>query len=112
MIDPVGEHDVLLDGYINRNQIPEFYAALLLGCDPDDQDMQREYPLMKFGEAERRWMEWTATLPQVTLYGDPHAAGGSRVADAADDWYNRILIFSRRYNPRKDEFGRGRPLSW
>lgn len=110
MIDPVGDMDVFLDGYINRNQIPEFYAAMLLGCNPDDVDMKKEYPLMKFGEREREFMEWMATLPQPMVYGDPHAGGGSRVADAADDWYLRMLIFSRKYNPRKGDDGRGKPL--
>ena len=110
MIDAVGDKDVLLDGYVNRNQIPEFYAAILLGCDPDDPDMQEEFPLMKFGTTERQLIEWTKLLPQPVVYGDPHAGGGSRVADAVDDWYIRIEIFSRKYNPRKDETGRGKPL--
>jgi hypothetical protein len=72
--------------------------------------MQREYPLMRFSSTERLWMEWLRELPQVTVYGDPMGGGGTRMADMGDDWYNRMLIFSRKYNPRRDEHGRGKPL--
>lgn len=107
--DPLGR-DVFLDGYVNRGKLPEYYAAILLGCDPDDEAMVEEFPSLVFGQRERELMEWTRHLPQPVVYGDPHAAGGSRIADRSDDWYNRMLLFSRKYNPRKDEFGKGKPL--
>ena len=107
--DPLGR-DTFLEGYINRGQLPEYYAAILLGCDPDDEAMLEEFPSFRFTERERQLMEWTRSLPQPIVYGDPHGAGGSRIADRSDDWYNRMLLFSRKYNPRKDEFGKGKAL--
>ena len=107
--DPLGT-DTFLDGYSNSYQLPEFYAAIFLGCDPDDMEMLKKYPSFRFRERERLLMEWARNLPQPVIYADPHAAGGSRMADKSDDWYNRMLLFSREFNPRKDDAGRGRPL--
>jgi hypothetical protein len=36
--------------------------------------------------------------------------GSASWTKQGDDWYTRMLIFSRTYNPRKDEDGRGKPL--
>lgn len=136
-IDPVGPNDYCLDGYINHGLIPEYYAALILGVDPDEQPnhqfgklsdfdrhfqeqfgherkiiyetMQEEYPNFRFGDRERELMAWTKDLPQPTVYGDPF--GGNQVTEKGEDWYTRMLIFSRKYNPRVDDRdGRGRAL--
>jgi hypothetical protein len=111
MVDPLPDgRDTFLEGYSNSYQLPEFYAALLLGCDPDDPELNTAFPSFRFTERERQIMEWTRHLPQPIVYGDPHGVGGSRIADRSDDWYDRMLIFSRQFNPRKAEDGRGRPL--
>jgi hypothetical protein len=136
-LDPVGPTDWCLDGYINHGMIPEWYAAILLGCDPDEQPnhlvgkvsefdryfkeeyghtrtitfdtMQEEYPTWRFGARERELMEWARELPQPILYGDPY--GGNQVTQKGEDWYTRMLIFSRKYNPRMDDRdGRGKAL--
>lgn len=107
--DPLGR-DTFLDGYSNSYQLPEFYAAILLGVDPDDPELCAAFPKFVFTERERTLMEWARNLPQPAVYADPHGVGGSRMSDKSDDWYNRMLIFSRAFNPRKGEDGRGRPL--
>ena len=53
-------------------------------------------------------MEWARELPQPVVYGDPMGKASS--VQQGDDWYTRMLLFSRKHNPRKDEDGRGKPL--
>lgn len=70
-----------IDAYANRLQIPEFYAALLLGYVPEDAQASGPYDPVEFAALMRR-------IGSFQLFGDP--AGTSRVTGKRDSWYERM----------------------
>ena len=119
MVDPVGGRDVLLESFEDSAEPPEYYAAIVLGCDPDElearydgnQPLQAGAPPLhlKFGREARELMAWTRTLPQPRIFGDPYGANTS--VRKGDSWYDAMLTFSILHNPRTDErTKRGFPL--
>lgn len=103
MVDQVGGRDTLLTSFESSHLPPEYYAAIILGVDPDT------LPQYTFPERVRELMEWTRTLPAAYVCGDPY--GRNRTADKSDSWYERMLRFSLEHNPKKNpDTGKGAPL--
>lgn len=106
-LNSVAGRDTVLEAYAARGRTPEFWAALILGCDPDDPALA-EYNL-RFTERERWLAEWFRAHPQPTVYGDPY--GENAIKKKGESYYNDMRLFALRHNPRTDADGTPRPLS-
>lgn len=97
--------DAMLESYERSGPPPEHFGAIILGCDPDA--VAAAFPALRFTPMDRELMEWTRTLPQPTLCGDP--AGTQK--HHGDTWYDKLVRFSIDHNPRKNpSTGKGQPL--
>jgi hypothetical protein len=98
--------DLVYDYFEARHAPPEFYAAVICGCD-DDILEQFTVPPYIMAEA-KRWARMCKDLPPFTIYGDP---AGQQHHAGADSWYERMLMFSLEHNPRRNAHtGMGEPL--
>ncbi|HSE46801.1 MAG TPA: hypothetical protein VLA89_15890 [Gemmatimonadales bacterium] len=106
--DPDTGRDLLLESFESSHLPPEFYSAILLGCDLNN------HP--EFGLSQReidqynRMTEWTSRLPEVTLYGDP--AGSAN--HTGESWYDKMRTFVNEHNPHKSKYQNGLTIvfSW
>jgi hypothetical protein len=106
MLDSAFGRDTVLEAYARRGKTPEWWAALILGCDPDDPALE-EYHL-QFTIRERELAEWFRSIPQPVIYGDPY--GDNSPIRKGQTYYNEMRIFALKHNPRKDEDGQPLPL--
>ena len=98
--------DLVYDGFEARHAPPEFYAAILCGCEDDILD-QFTVPPYVMQEA-KRWSRMCRDLPAFTIYGDP---AGKQSHAGADSWYDRMILFALEHNPRKNPITQmGQPL--
>jgi len=98
--------DLVYDGFEARHAPPEFYAAILCGCD-DDILEQFTVPDPVMREA-KRWARMAKDLPPFTIYGDP---AGDQHHHGGESWYDRMILFALEHNPRKNSHtGMGQPL--
>jgi hypothetical protein len=98
--------DLVYDYFEAKHAPPEFYAAIVCGCDDDILD-QFTVPPYVMVEA-KRWARMCKEFPQFTLYGDP---AGQQHHAGAESWYERMLMFSLEHNPKLNAHtGLGEPL--
>jgi hypothetical protein len=110
-LNTVSGRDTVLDAYAKRGQIPEWWAVIFLGCDPDATYLD---PLgqpynFQFTHRERDLIEHFRALPQPTVYADPY--GENSIKKKGENYYNDMRVFAMKYNWRKDTDGNPRPLS-
>ncbi len=106
-LNSVSGRDTVIEAYAKKGMIPEWWAAVFLGCDPDDPDLADYH--FTFSHRERLLMEWFRGLPQPVVYGDPY--GENAVKKKGESFYNDMRLFAMTHNWRTDEDGRPRPLS-
>lgn len=107
MLDSAGGRDTALEAYAKRGKTPEWWAALLLGCDPDDPSLENSY--LQFSVRERELGEWFRSIPQPIVYGDPY--GDTAHIRKGETYFNAMRIFALKHNWRKDEDGNPKPLT-
>jgi hypothetical protein len=110
-LNSISGRDTVLEAYAKRGMTPEWWACLLLGCNPDDTYLD---PLGKpyhftFTHRERDLLEWFRSHPQVQLYADPY--GENAIKKKGETYYNDMRLFALKHNWRKDIDGNPKPLS-
>lgn len=95
--------DLVYDGLEARQLPPEFYAAVILGLE----DEVRKFGAAPMIEAEAvRLAREFAVLPEMTIFGDP---GGAQ-RTSGESWYDKMILYSLKHNPRKTPDGKPKPL--
>lgn len=106
-LNAVSGRDTVLEAYAKKGMIPEWWACLLLGCNPDDPALAEYH--FQFTHRERELGEWFRSLPQPVVYGDPY--GENAIKKKGESFYNDMRLFAMKHNWRTDENDRPRPIS-
>jgi hypothetical protein len=93
MHNPATGRDLVLESFESSHLPPEFYAAIIIGIDLQNHP---EFGLSPQEVARYNIVtEWTRTLPEVTLYGDP--AGSQN--HTGESWYDKMQKFVDEHHP-------------